>query len=104
MHAIKRGSDKPIDILRVRMGATGDLLPDAVVTWKFCNRGNDILQQGAATLIDATQAWFQFLIPKTLTAALDLMEHYRLDIIYAHSGKEIAYSYELIAVDYYAPT
>ena len=103
MPAIKRGADKPVNLLRVRHGANGDLLPDAVVTWKLCTRADDIILQGNAALVDAATAWFNFLIPKADTALLELMEHYRLDIVYAHSGKEIAYSYDMIAVDYYAP-
>lgn len=103
MQAIKRGSDFPINILNVRSTVNGTLLPTANVSYVLYDRANGAIDGADATLIDSDSAWFQIVIPKAITALLELMERFRLDLIFEHNGIEIAKSYELTAVDFLPP-
>ena len=97
--AVKRGDDIPVDVLRVRRGFNGSLLPEAVITWKLYDRLNDVIAQGDGTLQDSLTAHFQLNVPKAITEVFELLGDYRLDIIQTLDNKQVTKSFSLKAVD-----
>lgn len=99
--AIKRGDDIPVNVRKVRLSETGQLISGAAVSWKIYDRTNTLVvgAEGDATLYNNDEAWFKLVVPKAITAAFNISERYRLDIIHVHAGIQVTKSYDLIPVD-----